>query len=167
MDQDVSAFRPTRIWKRLSPERRLKAAEVFWTDEQSTEQQIEAVGAIATHMKFRAKSVIGLPLERKARYLAAFPGISDSVAARALVSYHLEYQRPMMGAFLDSLGIGHEDGLINEENVSVPNGERVRTAAAELAAKFPADEVALYFSTLVSQDPETWSELATLQQTTA
>ena len=47
MDQDLSAFRPTRIWKRLSAERRLTAAEVFWADEQSTDQQIEAVAAIA------------------------------------------------------------------------------------------------------------------------
>ena len=166
MDQDLSAFRPTRIWKRLSAERRIKAAEVFWSDEQSTEQQIEAVTAIAAHMKFRTKSVIGLPLDRKAKYLSTLPGISDTVAARALVSYHLEHQRPMMGAFLDSLGIAHEDGLINEENVTAPNTEKVTAAAAELAEKFPADDVGLYFSTLVSQDPETWKGLVALPQTT-
>ena len=166
MEQDLSAFRPTRMWKRLSAERRIKAAEVFWSDEQSTEQQIEAVAAIATHMKFRTKSVIGLPLDRKAKYLATLPGISDTVAARALVSYHLEHQRPMMGAFLDSLGIAHENGLINEENVTAPDAEKIKTAAAELAEKFPADDVGLYFSTLVSQDPETWKELVALPQTT-
>jgi hypothetical protein len=167
MEQDLSAFRPTRIWKRLPAERRVKAAEVFWSDEQSTEQQVEAVAALATHMKFRTKSVIGLPLERKAKYLATLPGISDTVAARALVSYHLEHQRPMMGAFLDSLGIAHENGLISEENVAVPDAEKVRTAAAELAGKFPEEDVALYFSTLVSQDPETWAALTTLPQTVA
>jgi hypothetical protein len=167
MEQDLSAFRPTRIWKRLSTERRIKAAEVFWSDEQSTEQQIEAVGAIATHMKFRTKSVVGLPLDRKAKYLATLPGISDTVAARALVSYHLEHQRPMMGAFLDSLGISHEDGLISEENVTVPDAEKVRAAAAELAGKYPPEDVGLYFCTLVSQDPETWTELVALPQTAA
>jgi hypothetical protein len=167
MEQDLSAFRPTRIWKRMSAERRQRAAEVFWSDEQSTEQQIEAVGAIATHMKFRTKSVIGLPLERKAKYLAGLPGISDTVAARALVSYHLEHQRQMMGAFLDSLGIAHENGLISEENVTVPDADKVKAAAAELAGKFPAEDVALYFSTLVSQDPETWTALTALPETTA
>ena len=166
MEQDLSAFRPTRIWKRLSAERRIKAAEVFWSDEQSTEQQIEAVAAIATHMKFRTKSVVGLPLDRKAKYLATLPGISETVAARALVSYHLEHQRPMMGAFLDSLGIAHENGLINEENVTAPDAEKVQAAAAELAEKFPAADVGLYFSTLVSQDAETWKDLVALPQTT-
>ena|SRR5688572_27095583 len=167
MEQDLSAFRPSRIWKRLPAERRIKAAEVFWADEQSTDQQIEAVAAIASHMKFRTKSVVALPLDRKAKYLATLPGISETVAARALVSYHLEHQRPMMAAFLDALGIAHEDGLISEENVPPPDAERVRTAAAALTERFPADDVSLYFNTLVSQDPETWRELTSLPQTVA
>ena len=167
MEQDLSAFRPSRIWKRMPAERRIKAAEVFWADEQSTDQQVEAVAAIAGHMKFRTKSVIALPLDRKAKYLATLPGISETVAARALVSYHLEHQRPMMAAFLDALGIAHEDGLINEENVPAPDAERIRTAAAALTERFPADDVSLYFNTLVSQDPETWRELTSLPQTVA
>jgi hypothetical protein len=162
MEQDYSEFRPSRIWKRMGAERRQQAAQVFWTDEQSTDQQIEAVGAIAGAMKFRPKSVVALPLERKAKYLATLPGMPDTIAARALVSYHLEHQRPMMGAFLDALGIAHENGLINEDAVEKPDAEKVRAAAADLASKFPAEDVALYFSTLVSQDPETWGELAPL-----
>ncbi len=113
-------------------------------------------------MKFRAKSVVALPLEKKAKYLATLPSVSDSVAARALVNYHLERQRPMMIAFLDSLGIGHEDGLINEENVAKPDAEKLKVAAGELASRFPQEDVSLYFSTLVSQDPDTWGALAEL-----
>jgi hypothetical protein len=167
MTQDFSGFRPSRIWKRLPADRRLTAAELFWGDEQSAEQQIEAVAAIAGHMKFRAKSVFSLPVEKKARYLAALPAMPDTVAARALVNYHLERQRPMMGAFLDALGITHENGLINEENVPRPDDERLRAAVAGLASTFPADEVSLYLSTLVSQDPETWGALAEMPETGA
>jgi hypothetical protein len=159
---DLSEFRPSRLWKKMSAERRMAAAELFWADEQSTEQQVEAVAALAAHMKFRTKSVVALPLEKKARYLATLPGVSDTVAARALVNYHLERQRPMMGAFLDSLGIAHEDGLISEENVTKPNAAKLEAAASELAAKYPRADVALYFSTLVSQDPDTWGALANL-----
>ena len=151
----------------MTAERRQQAAEVFWTDEQSADQQIEAITTIASHMKFRTKSVVALPLERKVKYLLGLPAMSDSIAARSLVAYHLEYQRPMMGAFLDALGIAHEDGLINEDNVTVPDAEKVKEAAADLTTKFPADEVWLYFSTLVSQDPETWAALVDLPQTQA
>ena len=140
----------------------MAAAELFWSDEQSTEQQIEAVGALAAHMKFRPKSVISLPIEKKAKYLATLPGVSDTVAARALINYHLDRQRPMMGAFLDSLGIAHEEGLINEENVAKPQADKLKAAAADLSSKYPKEDVSLYFSTLVSQDPDTWGALAEL-----
>lgn len=159
MNRDLSSFRPSKIWRRLPLERRVDAAGLFWDDEQSAEQQMEAVAAIATHMKFRPRSIIALAPDRRAKYLAQLPTISDTVAARALVTYHLERQRPMMGAFLDALGIAHEDGLINEENVPKPEPDKVSVAAKELTAKYPAEDVSLYFATLVSQDPETWEPL--------
>jgi len=167
MTQDFSAFRPSKIWKRLPAERRAEAAELFWGDEQSAEQQVEACATIATQMKFRAKSVLNLPIEKKTRYLVTLPNVTDSVAARALVNYHLGRQRPMMAEFLDALGVAHEEGLIKDETVVKPESETLRAAAEQLAGKYPADEVALYFSTLVSQDPDTWGELADLPQTAA
>jgi len=140
-------------------ERRLDAADLFWNDEHSADQQLEAVASIATHMKFRPKSVLSLAPERRAKYLATLPTMTDTIAARALVNYHLERQRPMMAAFLDLLGIPHEDGLINDEQVAKPDEAKVKAAAQELATKFPAEDLSLYFATLVSQDPETWASL--------
>ena len=78
-----------KLWKRMPAERRTQAAELFWDDEQSAEQQVEACATIATQMKFRAKSVLDLPVEKKTRYLVTLPNVSDAVAARALVNYHL------------------------------------------------------------------------------
>ena len=164
MDRDLSQFRPSRLWRRLPLDKRLDAASLFSEDEHSDEQQMEAVGAIATQMKFRPRSVIGLPPERRAKYLAQLPTVSDAIAARALVSYHLERQRPMMAAFLDSLGIPHENGLITEDAVAKPDAEKLKTAAEDLATKFDPSDVSVYLSTLVSQDPETWGGLADLPQ---
>jgi hypothetical protein len=160
MAQDFSGFRPSRVWKRLSAARRLEAAELFWRDGQSTEQQVEAVTAIASHMKFRPKSVVSLPLDRKARYLSALPSAPETVTARALVAYHLERQRPMMAAFLDSLGIAHENGLISDETIAAPDAKKLHAAAADLTTKFPQEDVSVYFATLISQDPDTWGRLA-------
>jgi hypothetical protein len=164
MERDLSQFRPSRLWRRLPLDKRVDAASLFWEDEHSDEQQMEAVGAIATQMKFRPRSVIGLPPERRAKYLAQLPTVSDAIAARALVSYHLERQRPMMAAFLDSLGIPHENGLISEDAVGKPDTEKLKTAAEELATNFDPSDVSVYLATLVSQDPETWGALADLPQ---
>ena len=159
MDRDLTNYRPSKLWRRLPLERRVDAADLFWNDEHSADQQMEAVASLATHMKFRARSVLTLAPEKRAKYLAQLPTISDAIAARALVNYHLERQRPMMGAFLDLLGIAHENGLITEENVAKPDTDKVKAAAKELSSKFPADDVSLYLATLVSQDPETWEAL--------
>src|SRR5215471_3173035 len=134
MDRDLSSFRPSKLWRKMPLERRIDAAGLFWDDEHSAEQQVEAVSAIASHMKFRPKSVITLTPDRRAKYLAQLPTISDTIAARALVNYHLERQRPMMSAFLDLLGIAHENGLIAEEHVAKPDPAEVQQAAKEIAA---------------------------------
>jgi len=163
MDRDLSNFRPSKLWRRLPLERRVDAADLFWNDEHSADQQMEAVASIATHMKFRPRSILALTPEKRARYLAQLPVVSDAIAARALVNYHLERQRPMMGAFLDLLGIGHENGLISEENLPKPDATKVAQAAKDLGAQFPAEDVSLYLATLVSQDPETWEALIPLE----
>jgi len=159
--------RPSQLWKQLSPERKLGAAEAFWKDDSASMEQTEAVLAIANRIKFRVSSVLKMPREKKARQLVALPGVSEVVAARLLVAYHLDQQRPMMGAFLDALGVQHENGLIPDETLAAPDKEKLQTAVNTLTAAHPADDVALYLSTLVWQDPETWGTLAELPETRA
>jgi hypothetical protein len=43
--------------------------------------------------------------------------------------------------------------------MQAPPPERLEQAAKVLAASFPAEDVALYLSTLMWQDPETWGAL--------
>src|SRR5204863_9916118 len=159
MDRDLSSFRPSKLWRRMPLEHRIDAAGLFWDDEHSADQQMEAIAAIATHMKFRPRSVVTLAPDKRAKYLAQLPTVTDAIAARALVNYHLERQRPMMGAFLDLLGIAHENGLISEDNLPKPDADKAQQAAKDLAAKFPVEVGSLYLSTLVSPDPETWASL--------
>jgi hypothetical protein len=154
---------PSRLWKRMTPEQRQQAALAFWADENATDDQIQAVLLISQQKKFRPKTVIGLDEERKARHLASLPNLPDALAARALVTYHLAQQRPMMGAFLDALGIAHENGLIQEDDVK-PDAEKVPVAAAAIAQQFPAADVSLYLNTLLSQDPQTWGALSGVAQ---
>ena len=108
-----------------------------------------------------------LPVDKKAKHLIAVGAVSELVAARLLVAYHLAHQRPMMAAFLDALGIAHEEGLINDEEMEAPAPERLQQAAKVLGGSFPADDVALYLSTLMWQDPETWGGLDKVPETRA
>jgi hypothetical protein len=152
-------MRPAKLWRTLSPHMRVAAATAFWSDDQAGLEQAEGVALIARQIKFRPKSVVSLPVEKKARHLANMGQVSDLLAARLLVSYHLQHQRPMMGRFLDLLGIPHEEGLINDESPAKPSPDKLDEAAKALAAEFPKDDVSLYFWTLLWQDPETWGGL--------
>ena len=157
---------PSRIWRRLPLDRRLDAARAFWEseDEASRTEQLEAVVALSRHMKFRPQSMQSMPLDKRAKYLAQLPAITDSIAARALVAYHLAHQRPMMGAFLDALGIAHENGLITAESVEPPARAALAQAAANLTREYAAQDVSLYLNTLFAQDPQTWGALSGLPQ---
>ncbi len=154
--------RPSQIWKELPADRRLMAADAFWRDDNAFAEQAEGIAMIAQRIKFRLKSVQALPTEKKARHLVALPAVSEGMAARLLVSFHLVHQRPMMAAFLDALGIAHEDGMIAHEELTAPDAARLTAAASTLAGSYPAADVSLYFSTLLWQDPDTWGGLADL-----
>lgn len=147
----------------MTPEQRLEAAQAFWAEDQATDDQLQAIMLIAQQKKFRAKTVLGLDPDRKARHFASLLALPDATAARALVVYHLAAQREMMGAFLDALGITHENGLIQDDEVK-PEPDKVRPAVEAIAQKFPADHVSLYLNTLLCQDPDTWGALAEVPQ---
>jgi hypothetical protein len=164
MTDAFSPTRPSQLWKRLAADRRRVAADAFWRDENAASEQADALAAIAQRIRFRLKSVYAMPLEKKVQQLLALPVVSETVAARLLVAYHLEQQRPMMARFLDALGIAHEEGLIADESLTAPTPDRLRAAAETLAESFPPDDVSLYFSTLLWQDPETWGGLTELPQ---
>ena len=152
--------RPSQLWKHLAPEKKRLAADAFWRDEHAANEQAEAIAMIAQRIKFRLKSVLAMPIDKKTHYVVSTPSVSEVMAARLLVAYHLAHQRSMMGAFLDAVGIKHEDGIIAEDEVQPPSREALQKAAKAIAASYPAEDVSLYLSTLVWQDPDTWGALA-------
>ena len=152
--------RPSQLWKQLAPEKKRLAADAFWRDEHAANEQAEAIAMIAQRIKFRLKSVLAMPIDKKTHYVLSMPSVSEVMAARLLVAYHLAHQRSMMGAFLDAVGIKHEDGIIAEDEVQPPSREALQKAAKAIAASYPAEDVSLYLSTLVWQDPDTWGALA-------
>jgi hypothetical protein len=152
--------RPSQLWKTLPADKKQQAADAFWSDQEAGMEQAEAIALIAQKIKFRAKSVISMPADKKARHLASFPNVTELVAARLLVAYHLAHQRSMMGSFLDAIGIAHENGMIADEEMKAPEAEALRKGATAIAGQYPKEDVALYLSTLLWQDPETWGALA-------
>ena len=151
--------RPAALWKAMTDAQRQAAAEAFWADDESVAEQTEVMLLLSRKLNFRYKSVESMAPERKIAHLLKLAQVSENVAARLLVTYHLATQRKMMGAFLDGLGIKHEDGLIDTDDVPKPEPAALEKSATAIAAAYPPEDVRLYFTTLLMQDPETWAGL--------
>lgn len=151
----------TRIWKRLTPAEKLAATTEFWR-EPPVELLGGALGAIVKARKLRPQVARSLSAEEKARALAGVLDPGETVAASLLVALHLGQRRPLLRAFLDAVGLAHEDGILKEEadQELAPVGEAAaRAGVAALARAFPRHEVETYLNTLWHQDPERWAAL--------
>ena len=139
--------------------RKVEAAEAFWRDPEGLEQHVEAMALLAGRLKARPRFIQSLPVEKRARHLAHAPAIPEILAARLLVSYHLAHQRPMMATFLDAVGVAHDNGLITADPDGPIPADKVALGVKALAAAHPAEDLRLYFGTLLAQDPATWAAL--------
>jgi hypothetical protein len=148
------------IWKSMGDARRQQATSAFYQDDSLKEFHNAANTLIARAKNFRPQFVKKLPVEKRAIYLSNVP-MGQDMLSQFIVSYHFTHQRPMMAAFLDALGIPNDNGLISDtaEEPSKPSKEKLAEAAKLLRAKFPPEDVDLYFSTLRAQNHEIWGEL--------
>jgi hypothetical protein len=148
----------TRLWKRLPPEDRAKAALAFWR-EPTPEMVGSAVGAIAKVRHMRPQAVPKMPLEARAQALASLLEPGESLAAILLVALHLAERRDMLSAFMDAVGLPHEDGVLKEEDTEAPVNEAAAREGVRALATFPPQQVETYLNTLWLQDPERWQTL--------
>lgn len=156
-----TSSRASQLWKQMTDQQRTRAAEAFWQEGEAGPEHAEIVGLLSRRLNFRVKSVLALPVDRKVKYTAGLAAVSDAVAGRLLIAYHLTHQRPMMAAFLDALGVPHQDGLIDDEVAPTGVDDKLPAAASQLREAYPAEDVELYFATLRLQDPDTWGPLIT------
>jgi hypothetical protein len=157
------AFETTavRLWKRLTPNERLDAATAFW-NEPPQEALAGALGAVVKARRLRPQVARSLPAGERARILAGVLDPGESVAASLLVALHLAQRRPLLAAFLDALGLAHEDGVLEDEEGDAPAplaDGAVRAAIESLRTAHDAHEVQVYLNTLWLQDPERWAAL--------
>src|SRR5215471_16517109 len=118
---NASLPRPVALWKAMTDAQRVEAARAFWNDSESLMEQAEVLALIARRLNFRLKTVQNLSLDRKVKHLMATGNVSDAVAGRLLVTYHLASERQMMAAFLDELKIEHDNGLIADTELTRPD----------------------------------------------
>lgn len=150
-----------RLWKALTADEKNQAITACLSDDENGWVKNSTRTAVAAALKFRPQTVATWPRAKLVSEAARLPLDDAQLLSAYIVDLHLGHRRPMMGAFLDTLGIENDEGRIDSEKVEVPqqDADKVAAAADALVAKFPADEVATYFLTLLLQDSTVWAGL--------
>jgi hypothetical protein len=156
-----------RVWKRLSPADRLAAATHLFA-EPSPDAVAGAIAAIVRARHMRPQAVRAMSPEGQARAVAAILDPGEPLAGSLLVALHLGERRPLLRAFLDAMGLAHEDGILKEdaEEGPAPTAEALERALPALTS-FPRDQVAVYLNTLYLQDPQRWAALTEVELASA
>jgi hypothetical protein len=155
------AFETTsrHLWKRLSREERLAAATHFWK-EPPPALVPQALAAIVAARKLRPQAARALSPDLQAKILASVQDPGEALSGFLLASLHLGDRRPILIAFLDAVGLPHEDGMLKPESDDMAlEKEKVQAAVQKIARDFPRDQVELYLNTLWLQDPDRWTLL--------
>ena len=156
-----------KLWKALTPEERALGINAALDDDENGWVKTTTRGAVAGALRFRPQTVATWPRAKLVSEAVRLPLDNAQLLSAYLVDLHLGHRRPMMASFLDSLGIPNDQGRIDSETTEVPpqDDAKVVAAANALVAKFPPDEVATYFLTLLLQDAGVWKGLVSFLET--
>jgi len=84
-------------------------------------------------------------------------------AAGLLREWLMKKELPMLTDFLDSLGISHKEGAVDDLPAQVED-DKLKAAVDLILGKYPAEEVAVYLNAFYSMNDVHWPNLEVLLQ---
>ena len=134
------------LWKALTPGERMAAARAYLADEPGGRKQLNRI--VARARNFRPATVQKWPEEKLVKAIRHVPLNDHRVAGPLLTCHHVPGQQAMVMAFLDCLGVSHDQG--NVESLAVVDAEEevVRSATREIVEQFGLRAAAVYLLTL-------------------
>jgi hypothetical protein len=138
-----------RILKELADtDRRRQILTHFWKHAEA-QQRLMVQMHLAKAMHFREETIRKMSPEKKADLLASRIGTPEleQFLEMALMQYHTNEKRELMGAFLDRWNIPHENGSIEVDEYPRPTVDEVREAVKALEGQFDRGEIRLYLAT--------------------
>lgn len=144
-----------KLWKTLTPEEKnMAAAEMVKDPTPLIRASVTAV--VSDARKMRPIAARKLPPEVQAKIVATVRDPGEVLASSLLVSLHLGPRKPMLIAFLDALGLPHEDGVLKDDSAEPIALESLKKACDALSSEAPS-AVRTYLNTLWLQDPDRWA----------
>ena len=113
-------------------------------------------GEVAKILKFRPQAIRKLPMAQRARRAKSFleRGSSTDLAYELFGTYLLKNHKEIVTDFLDSTGVEHKDGMIDDLDATPPQADKLDETISALDKKFDAEDVTLYLAMCAEQWPK-------------
>jgi hypothetical protein len=85
----------------------------------------------------------------------------DAVTGNLIRTWLLKKYQPMLGDFLDALGIVHKEGVVDDLPATVED-PKLHAAVDALLAKYPPEVVAIYLQAFNEMNEADWPNLKTM-----
>lgn len=90
----------------------------------------------------------------------------ELIAGNLIRTWLVKKQNPMLVQFLDSLGIAHSEGVVDDLPASMDD-EKLRAAVDGLLGKFPPEAVAVYLLAFNDMNEANWPNLKAMLESDA
>ena len=134
------------LWMALTPDERMAAATSYLAAEADARKQLD--WTLARARNFRPATVRKWPEEKVVTATRHLPLNDPNVAAPLLTCHHLPGQSDMVIAFLDGLGVSHEQGNVYSLSAIDAAEDVARSAVRGIVEEFGLRAVAVYLLTL-------------------
>jgi len=148
---------PYAVWDLLTEEEQRAAAAAAWTGAEG-EGRVLLQMTMAKELKFRPQTVKRLPADKVAGRLAHMAKkLPEDVLFQLLFHFHLAGRRELLAEFLDTIGLPHENGVLDlPEDAEPPDAAKVKEAA-DAIVEAHGREALVYLATLDVADHDYWS----------
>ncbi len=119
-------------------------------------------GEVAKSLRFRPQAIRKLPMATRAKRAKQILETSGNaeMTYELIGGYLLKNCKDLVTGFLDSTGVPHDNGMIEDVDASKPKRDKIQSTVADLDKKFAPADVTLYLAICAEQ----WPDVAELQE---
>jgi hypothetical protein len=152
-------MRSYQVFASMSPERATDILHVL--NEKAPGIYVQAVAAASAAMKARPVYLMRQPAEKRAQAVRrALARVSaNPVAGEILAVYFLECRKELLTAWLDAVGLEHDDGTLSDDAPEQPEKAKLDAAVDRFLGVDEDPDRALLLAAFAAQDAIEWPDL--------
>jgi hypothetical protein len=152
-------MRPHQVFGQMTPEHAAQVMAVL--AEKSPGVYSHAVAATGIAMNARPKFLLRQPAEKRANMIrrALSRVRANDIAEEVLAAYFLDARRELLTEWLDSVGLEHDEGILQAEHPSPPAKEQLERAIESFLEGEEVEDRKLLLRAFAAQSAIDWPEL--------